>query len=295
MSAPTSSSPLLHRLQILGAAALFSTGGAAIKAVSLSSWQVASFRSALAALALLIALPAARRWWRPRCLLVGAAYAATMVLYVSGNKLTTAANTIFLQSTAPMYLLLLGPWLLGERTKRSDFFFTGTLAAGMVLFFVGSEPPLATAPRPLLGNFLSALCGVTWALTILGLRWLARGKTEGDADPVGGAVIAGNLLAGVACAPMALPVQGSTWVDWTIIGYLGVFQIGLAYVWMTRAVRHVPVLETGLLLLLEPVLNAFWAWIVHSERPGSWSLAGCAIILAATAGHTIRAGTRARR
>ena len=141
-----------HRLLILGAAFLFSTGGAAIKAVSLSAWQVASFRSGVAALALLLVLPRSRRFWQPRLLVVGAAYAATMILFVAGNKLTTAANTIFLQSTAPIYLLLLGPWLLKEPVRRSDWAFTASLAAGMALFFIGTEPAQATAPRDTTGS-----------------------------------------------------------------------------------------------------------------------------------------------
>ena len=288
-------SPVTHRLRILGAAALFSTGGAAIKLVTLTNWQVACIRSGIAAVVLLIALPGERRFWRPRVLLVGIAYAVTLVLYVSGNKLTTAANTIFLQSTAPIYLLILGPWFLHERIRRHDLAFTAALGIGMLLFFMGVDPPVATAPRPLLGNLLGVLCGFTWALTILGLRWLSHSPNESGTASVGASVIAGNLIACAACLPFALPIQGATALDWTILGYLGVFQIGLAYVWMTRAVRHVPVLETGLLLLLEPVLNAITAWAVHGERPGPWSLVGCTIILIATLWHTVRAARLATR
>ena len=114
-------SATVPRLQLLATAVLFSTGGAAIKASALSTWQVASFRSGIAALVLLVALPSARRFWTRRSLLVGLAYAATTILYVAANKLTTAANAIFLQSTAPAVsptagtdaerrLGLAGPW-----------------------------------------------------------------------------------------------------------------------------------------------------------------------------------------
>jgi drug/metabolite transporter (DMT)-like permease len=281
------SSLAIHRLQILGAALLFSTGGAAIKACTLTSWQVAAFRSGLAALVLFMAMPGWRRFWRPSTLAVGVAYAATMVLYVTGNKLTTAANTIFLQSTAPIYLLLLGPWFLKEPVRRNDLVFTATLALGLGLFFVGHEQPSATAPEPFLGNILGALAGLSWAVTILGLRWLGRDKTAG-AEAAGAAVLAGNLIACAACLPMALPVLHSRPADWLIVGYLGVFQIGLAYAWLTIGVRRVPALETSLLLLLEPVLNALWAWLIHLERPGPWSLAGCLVILLATLARTFR-------
>jgi DME family drug/metabolite transporter len=283
---PSSSSPATARLQLLATAVLFSTGGAAIKAAELSMWQVASFRSGIAALALLVALPGTRRGWDRRTLLVGGAYAATMILYVAGNKLTTAANAIFLQSTAPLYLLLLGPLLLGEPIRRRDLGFGLALAGGMVLFFVGAEAPLATAPDPWLGNIMGAGAGLTWALTIFGLRWLGRGGRDNSAAAA--SVVAGNLIAFLVCLPLALPVTDGRTTDWAIVAYLGVFQIGLAYVLMTRAVRRLPALEVSLLLLLEPVLNAVWAWLVHGERPGPWSLLGCAAILVATAAHVLR-------
>jgi len=278
--------PAIHRMQILGAALLFSTGGAAIKACSLSNWQVASFRSGIAAIAMLMVLPGSRKFLHPRTLLVGAAYASTMVLYVSANKLTTAANTIFLQSTAPMYVLLFGPWLLRERVRRADLLLTLSLGLGMALFFVGIEPPRVTAPAPFEGNLLGALAGLMWALTLVGLRWLGRADDErGSAEA---SVVAGNLIACLACLPLALPVASSSTMDWTLVFYLGVFQIGLAYIFLTRGVRHVPALEISLLILLEPVLNALWAWLVHAERPGPWSLAGCTVILTATLVYTLK-------
>jgi len=270
------------RLQVLAAALLFSTGGAAIKATALSAWQVASFRSGIAALALVVALRPAR-WWGARSLLVGAAYAATMVLYVAGNKLTTAANTIFLQSTAPMYLLLLGPLVLGERIRRMHVGLTAVVAVGMGLFFVGIEAPLATAPDPMRGNVLAAVAGLTWALTILGLRWL-----DGSGGSALASVVAGNVWAFVVCLPLALPVERVRPVDAALVLFLGVCQIGVAYVFLTRGVRHVPALEASLLLLLEPVLNTVWAWLLHGETPGPWSSAGCAVILAATVAWSLR-------
>ena len=130
---------------LLAASLCFSTGGAAIKAASLTAWQVAGFRSAVAAVALLVLLPAARRGWNWRALPVGAAYGGTMLLFVTSNKLTTAANSIFLQSTAPLYLLLMGPLLLKEHIGRRDLALILAVACGMALFFVGTERAGATA------------------------------------------------------------------------------------------------------------------------------------------------------
>jgi len=275
-------------LLVLSAALLFSTGGAAIKATTLSAWQVAGFRSGIAAAALLLFLPAWRRGWSARTFLVGAAYAATLILFVTANKLTTAANAIFLQSTAPLYVLLLAPRFLREPLRRGDPLLAALLVLGLVTFFVRVDPPLATAPDPLLGNLVAVTGGIAWALTLLGLRWLARSERAKTEESAGAAVIAGNLIAFGVCAPLAFPVSRSVPLDWTVVVYLGLFQIGLAYVAMTRGLRHTPAFEASLLLLLEPVLNSVWAWLVHAEQPGLASLLGCTFILIASLGAATR-------
>lgn len=276
----------LARARLLGAALLFSTGGAAIKACSLTAWQVAAGRSGLAFLALLVMLPAARRGWGWRTALVGSAYAATMILYVIGNKLTTAANTIFLQSTAPLYVLLASPLLLGERSRRRDIALMGALALGMMLFFVGHEEPLATAPDPVRGNLAALGAGVCWGLTLLGLRWLGReGHTSNESGA--SAVAAGNLIAFAVGLPFigSLPSLGAA--DLAVLVYLGVFQIGLAYVFLTAAMRHLRALEASLLLIVEPVLNPVWAWLIQGEVPDLWSAAGGVIIVASITIHAL--------
>ena len=112
------------------AAFLFSTGGAAIKACTLSGWQVASLRSGIAALVLFAYAPSSRKHWNGRTLLLAVAYAATLVLFVTANKLTTSANAIFLQSTGALYMLLLGPLVLQERIRGIDIVVIASVAAG---------------------------------------------------------------------------------------------------------------------------------------------------------------------
>jgi drug/metabolite transporter (DMT)-like permease len=286
MKADISSARAVDRFQVLAAALLFSTGGAAIKACGLTSWQIASFRCGIAAAVILLVLPGARRHWGPRTLLVGTAYAATMICYVVANKLTTAANTIFLQGTAPLYILLLSPWLLRERIRRRDLLFMAVLTAGMVLFFVGEQAVADTAPDPIRGNLIGGLAGLSWGLTIIGLRWLGR-ETEPGTDPSAAAVACGNLIACAAALPLALPVRAASATDWWIVVFLGVIQIALAYVFLTRGVRRVPALEASLLLLVQPVLEPVWAWLVHGETPGSWAALGGAVIIIATAVNSI--------
>lgn len=277
--------PMRSRLAIFAAAVLFSSGGAAIKATHLTGWQVASFRSAVAAVAVLVMLPAARRGFGKMPAVVGAGYAATMILFVLANKLTTAASTIFLQATAPFYLVLLGPWLLKEPVRRRDFAFMLPLAIGLGLFFVGGEAGSLTAPDPFTGNILAALSGVCWALAVTGLRFMGKGHGRGGG--AGSAVVLGNVFAFLFCLPFALPVASVRPADVAIVSFLGVFQIGLAYVLLNYGLRHVGALEASLLLLAEPVLNPLWAWIVHGERPSAWSLVGGAVIVAATLGKTM--------
>ncbi len=285
------------RLMILMAALLFSTGGAAVKACSLAAWQVASFRSGIAAVTLLLVLPAARRGWGWRTWLVGAAYAGTMISYVLANKMTTAANAIFLQSSAPLYILLLSPLLLKETIRRRDVVFMLSLAAGMSLFFVGSQPESMTAPDPVAGNFVAAATGFFWAFTILGLRWLGRaGNSQEAGGTAASAVVCGNIIACLTALPFALPLGPTSTTDWAVVGFLGVFQIAVAYVFMVNGMRRVGAFEGSLLLLLEPILSPLWAWLMHGEQPTAWASIGGAIIICATAVFTIlRGGSRAVR
>ena len=282
----------IGRLQVAVAALLFSTGGAVVKACSLTSWQVASFRCGIAACALLIMVPAARRAWSLKTTFVGVAYASTMICYVAANKLTTAANATFLQSTAPLYVLVLSPLLLREPTPKRAMWFMAVLAAAMVLIFAGGQPAATTAPDPARGNLVGALTGVSWGLTIIGLRWLGR-QTTSNRDPSAAAVASGNLIAFLLALPFALPVRHVDAIDWLLVAFLGVIQIAVAYVFLTRGVRRIGALEVSLLVLLEPVFSPLWTWLAHGEEPSSWALVGGAVIVAATAAYAWR-GSRAK-
>jgi len=270
----------LARLQLAGAALLFSTGGAAIKAADFTGWQIAGLRSGIAALAILLITPAARRGWTGRAVLVGFAYAACLTLFVLANRLTTAANTIFLQSTAPLYLLILSPWLLREPIRRQDLGVMAAVGLGLALFFVSAPTPVATAPDPVRGNILALISGFCWALTVCGLRWLGAGN--GSRGSAIAAVVSGNVTAFLVALPLAWPLGAHSAAGWMVVIYLGVFQIAVAYVLVTSGLRHILALEATLILLIEPVLNPVWAWLFQGERPGPWALLGGAVILGST-------------
>jgi drug/metabolite transporter, DME family len=284
------SSASTARLQLLGAALLFSTGGAAIKAAAFTCWQIASFRSGFAALALALLLLGSSRGDRSKtvehrrgqlwpAVLVGVTYAGCLTLFVLANRLTTAANTIYLQSTAPLYVMLMAPWLLKEPVRRQDLGFMLAVGLGLGLFFIGVDQPTASAPDPSRGNLLAVISGFFWALTVCGLRWLTAGPGRGT--PIA-AVTSGNVAAFLVTLPFALPVAAHSLAEWTVLIYLGVFQIALAYVLVTSAITHIPALEASMILLIEPALNPVWAWLLQGEVPGIWAIVGGAIILSAT-------------
>ena len=295
------------RVDLIVAALLFSTGGVCIKLLDgLTALQRAGLRSLIAAAFLVVAWPQARRGYSWRSLLFSLFYAGTLACFVAANTWTTAANAIYLQSTAPLYVLLLSPLVLKERVRGGDLLYMAALALGLVLCF-GEElfergathAAIATAPRPFLGNLCGAASGILWACTIVGLRWFGKRSGEGEAG-AGASVVVGNLTCFLLCLLLATLgrsigggggagagfFQGLDALDAKKIGvllFLGVFQVGLAYVCITKGMAHVPALQASLLLLVEPTFNPLWSFLVLGESPSSWSLGGGAVILGATA------------
>ncbi len=274
---------LKSRLHLLVAAVLWSTAGAAIKLCGLSGWQIAGGRSLVAALFLVAAVKEARARPSLRVLAVSIAYAFTVVLFVLATKLTTAANAIFIQDTAPVWVLLLSPWLLRERPSRGELLALPVYAAGLALFFLDELSPGQVA-----GNVVALGSGVAFAFSIVGLRLL---RHEG---PV--ALAWGNVLAAAATLPLWASGPAAAPGDLLIVLYLGVFQLGLAYLAFSRGLQGTPAVEASLLVLLEPVLNPVWTFLLAGERPGPWAIAGGAVVLGATAWRTLAPalGLRAR-
>ncbi len=270
---------LRSRLYLLAAAVLWSTAGAAVKLSSLSAWQIASGRSLIAALVLALAIPSGRRLPSRRGLLAAVAYAATVVSFIIANKLTTSANAIFLQDTAPLYVLLLSPLVLRERPSRGELAAVPVFLLGLSLFFLDQ-----LNPGQFWGNVIALGSGVAFALCILGLRAVGE---EGSS-----VLVWGNLIAGFSVLLPALGGPSPTALDLGMIVFLGVFQLGLAYTLFQRGLRETPAVEASLLILLEPVLNPVWTFLFTGERPGPWALVGGAIILLATAWRTLL-GSRA--
>lgn len=265
---------LRSRFLLLAAAFLWSTAGAAIKSCGLDGWQIAGGRSLVAALFLAVAVREARVRPTLRVLAVSVAFAFTVILFVLATKATTAANAIFIQDTAPLWVLLLSPWLLGERPTRGELLAIPVYGVGLGLFFLDE----LTAGQ-VRGNAMALGSGVAFAFSIVGLRLL---RHEGPA-----ALVYGNALAALVALPLWGRGPAAAGADLAIVAYLGVFQVALAYLAFSRGVTGTPAIEASLLILLEPVLNPIWTFLVAGERPGPWAIAGGAVVLGATAWRTL--------
>jgi drug/metabolite transporter (DMT)-like permease len=236
---------------------------------------------------MVILIPEARHGWSWRAPVVGLAYAGAGLLFIFANKLTTAASAIFIQATNPLFILALAPLLVREHVTRRDLEYMAVLAVGMALLLSAPGRSFATAPNPVLGNILAAGCALSWAFTVIGYRWVAHRGPAGH-GAVAAAAITGNAIVFLMALPLALPLERGTPGDWLVVAYLGVFQLALAYVFLSRAVTQVRALEVALLMLVEPVLSPIWAWLVHGETPGIRAVLGGVVILVGTAVHAWR-------
>jgi drug/metabolite transporter (DMT)-like permease len=229
---------------------------------------VAGGRSLVAALFYLAVL---RPDLRKARLTTAVAYAGCIITFVAATKLTTSANAIFLQYTGPAYVLMLGPWLLHEPFRPLDAACVALSLAGMSLFFVGK-----VEAGQVLGNALGALSGVFFAFTIVLLRRDAK-RGQNDAMP---STTLGNLIAAACSLPFTAHAE-LTGRGAAVLLYLGVVQLGFAYWFFVKGVRHVPAGEASLVSMLEPVLNPLWVFLGYGERPGRWALIGGAVVIAA--------------
>ena len=272
---PPSYSPLLL---VLAAAILWSTGGLFIKWTSLSGLELSFGRSLCAAIT--VALFTRREGFGLNRVtaLASLLYAALLLLFVLATKETTAANAIFLQYTAPVYVLILEPVFYKEKFRQRDLLTVVVCVMGMSLFFVGK-----LRPQDVTGNLLALASGVCFACYFLLLRH-SRSRDVNRAS----SVIYGNLLVVLIAAPAGLAVLSNiNRHDALSMLYLGVVQIGLAYTLFTLGMaRGIRSLDAGIVGYIEPVLNPIWVFLVLGERPSKWAVLGGLIIVSAVVVHT---------
>lgn len=248
------------------AAILWSTSGLFVKILNLQPISILAGRSIFASVVFLIYLrriPTRFNRWQ---LLAAGAFILTQFLFVTSTKMTTAANSIFLQYTAPIYIVLLAYWFLREKPSRTDYISMVVIFLGLTLFF-GDE--LST--EGLYGNILAILSGVTSAVMMVAFR------AQKDGNPA-----ESNLIAFLVTATFGFPfLLKETWTvnSWLILAFLGVVQIGLAFIFFTQGIKHIPALEANLIGTLEPVLNPIWVFLFYGESMGRFALLGGLVVL----------------
>ena len=247
-------------------AILWSSAGLLLKMISWNPIAIAGMRSAIGAIVLLAFLRRPHITWSSAQIGGAIAYAVTVILFVSANKLTTAANAILLQYTSPIYVALFGAWFLRERATRLAWVIILIVMGGMVLFFLDD---LTTGG--FWGNVCAISSGVTFACFVLFMR------KQKDDSPVE-SVLLGNILTALVGLPFmfeAIP-NASSWIGLVL---LGVFQLGLSHALYATAIKHVTALEAILIPVIEPILNPLWVLLIVGETPGPWAFLGGLIIL----------------
>ncbi|MCS6990083.1 MAG: DMT family transporter [Chloroherpetonaceae bacterium] len=273
---------------ILLAAILWSTGGAIIKATSLNAFQTSLWRSLFATLALLLVARPKTILLDSATLVASLAYAATLVFFALGTKLTTAANAILLQYAAPIYILPLSHWILGERITRVGAITVALCLLGMTIFFLDKLSPEGYA-----GNVAALLSGICFALMTVYLRKNKEG------DPLS-SILLGNVCVVLTCGAMSL-LQFASFEAFALspsdalrTGFLGVFQIAIPYALFVHGIKRVPALEASLLSMLEPILNPMWAALLVGETPSINAMMGGAVIVGAVAFYNVASSRQAR-
>lgn len=255
---------------LLAAALCWSLAGVLFKWVDWPPLAAAGGRGLIAAIFLLIVVGRSLRFtWSPLQLGTALAYASCTVLFAVANKLTTAANAILLQYTAPVWIALFGVSLLGERATRADWLTILAVFCGMGVFLYDG-----LRLNDLAGILVAIASGIGFALTVMLLR------KQKDGSPIE-SIILGNLIGFLIGLPWiwdAPPLSGSSL---TALLALGIVQLGLAYVFYARAIKHVTALEAVLLPVIEPILNPIWVMLIVGERPSALSLVGGLLVVGA--------------
>ena len=254
-------------------AAMWSLGGIFIKLISWNPFLIAGVRSGISGsiMALYMAATHTRFKLNRYSLLAGMGLGCSATLFTIANKLTTAANAIVLQYTAPIFILLISAVFFKEKMQKQDILVVCITMGGMVLFFLDQ-----LSPGNLLGNILGILAGVT-----LGQMFVMVGRGgDDDATRMSGILIA-HMITLMIGVPIGLPqTEEVAAMEILYVIILGVFQLGIPYVLYGIASRDCPPLACSLIGMLEPLLNPVWVAIFIGEVPGPFALAGAVIIIA---------------
>jgi drug/metabolite transporter (DMT)-like permease len=259
--------PVQARLFLFTGAALWSSGGLFIKEIDAGAMSIVFFRC-LFSTVLLAPVIAGRRFPVRRDSAVSILlFLALLVTFVASTKETTAANAIFLQYTAPLYVVAFGPSILSESLRRRDALPMAIALLGIVVLFAGNQ-----GSGDVLGLWLGVASGLFFGVMFL---WLRR---MNYADPI--AITFINCL-GVAILTLAFAQAWEIDVDdLGLLALMAVVQFAIPYVLFTNGIAHVRGSEASLIALVEPVLNPVWVALFFGEDPSTATIIGGAVILA---------------
>lgn len=255
-------------------AVLWSTGGFLIKSIDWSPLAITGGRSGIAALFMMIALrrkPVFRLPTRQATLNLwfGAiCYSLTMILFVIATKMTTAANAVLLQYTNPIWIIIFGPALIGEKNRKSDYLAVVGVLAGMVLFFAED-----IGGGSFMGNIIAIVAGVAMGFMSIFMR------RQKDASPEDSFVLSHLITLLIALPFFFAKPLGNGIVGVACILALGIVQIGLPSIMYSIGISGESALTSMLISMIEPVMNPIWVMLIVHEVPSISAIAGGVIIL----------------
>lgn len=254
-------------------AIMWSIGGIFIKLISWSPFLIAGIRSAISGslMAGFMKVEHVRFKLNRYSFFAGIGLSFSAILFTVANKLTTAANAIVLQYTAPVFILVLSAVLFHEKMHRKEICVVLITLGGMVLFFLDQ-----LTPGNMAGNILGILAGVFLALMFV---MVGRGGDD-DSTRMSGILIAHTLTLLIGVPLGLLTTTSFSGIEVLYVVILGVFQLGIPYILYGIASRDCSPLACSLIGMLEPLLNPVWVAIFIGEVPGTFALMGAAVIIA---------------
>jgi len=261
-------------LCMIAASLCWSIGGLCIKFIPWNAMSIIGIRSLLGALVFAFYRKSIKIKFTAGNIMSALCLAGTIILFVFANKLTTAAAAILLQFTAPIFIVLIELVFYKKKPKISELVAIAVTACGMLLFFVGK-----LQGGGVLGNILAIASGLSFAGVFVCNK---RPNTDSDQS-----LLLGFLINAVIGLPFSFSSVTADLSAWIAIFFLGVVQVGLAYIFFSMGIKRTSALLACLITAMEPVLNPIWVALVVHEIPGPYALAGGTVIFLTVVGYNL--------
>ena len=263
---------------------LWSSSGLFIKVLTIDAFQISFYRCLFAAITVLTILLVRDKKIKFQkdiiSNLCAVSYAGILIFFVVATKMTTAANAIFLQFTAPIYLLFLEPIFLKTGFKKRNLITILICIFGMVLFFFGK-----LEIGNVYGNLFAILSGIFFALFSLFLKWKKQIHKSVNTLSI---LVVGNFLVSIVCLPIVFDSLKIDLTETVILVYMGAIQIGISYVIFNEGIKYVSAVESMIIAMLEAMFNPIWVFLGVGETPSIFAVIGGAIIFSAIILHNVQ-------